>query len=93
MRKLSPSMSATIRGAPRSGTRSNIALSATIMQNWCRPSACQQNACRLTHRCHNNQNRVARRGTFDERTFEKGIKISNAEMQALDICGDKFHPE
>jgi hypothetical protein len=30
---------------------------------------------------------------LDERTYEKGIKISNAEMKALDICGDKFHPE
>ncbi len=30
---------------------------------------------------------------LDERTYEKGIKISNAEMKTLDICGDKFHPE
>ena len=30
---------------------------------------------------------------LDGRTYEKGIKVSNAEMKALDICGDKFHPE
>ena len=30
---------------------------------------------------------------LDGRTYEKGIKVSNAEMKALDICGDKFHPQ
>ena len=30
---------------------------------------------------------------LDERTYEKGIKISDAEMQALDIRGDAFHPD
>ena len=30
---------------------------------------------------------------LDERTYEKGIKISDAEMAALDIRGDAFHPE
>ena len=30
---------------------------------------------------------------LDERTYEKGIKVSDAEMQALDITGDAFHPE
>ena len=30
---------------------------------------------------------------LDERTYEKGIKVSDAEMQALDITGDDFHPE
>lgn len=30
---------------------------------------------------------------LDERTYEKGIKVSDAEMKALDIAGDKFHPE
>ena len=30
---------------------------------------------------------------LDERTYEKGIKISDAEMRALDIRGDTFHPE
>jgi hypothetical protein len=30
---------------------------------------------------------------LDERTYQKGIKISDAEMQALDITGDAFHPE
>jgi hypothetical protein len=26
-------------------------------------------------------------------TYEKGIKVSNAEMKTLDIRGDAFHPE
>jgi hypothetical protein len=30
---------------------------------------------------------------LDARIYEKGIKVSNAEMNALDIRGDKFHPE
>jgi hypothetical protein len=30
---------------------------------------------------------------LDERTYEKGIKVSDAEMAALDITGDAFHPE
>jgi hypothetical protein len=30
---------------------------------------------------------------LDGRTYEKGIKVSNAEMDALNICGDVFHPE
>ena len=30
---------------------------------------------------------------LDERTYEKGIKVGDAEMAALDITGDAFHPE
>jgi hypothetical protein len=30
---------------------------------------------------------------LDERTYEKGIKVRDAEMDALDIAGDAFHPE
>ena len=30
---------------------------------------------------------------LDERTYEKGIKITDAEMEALEIRGDTFHPE
>ena len=30
---------------------------------------------------------------LDERTYEKGIKVSDAEMATLDITGDAFHPE
>ena len=30
---------------------------------------------------------------LDTRTYEKGIKVSDAEMRSLDIRGDKFHPE
>jgi hypothetical protein len=26
-------------------------------------------------------------------TYEKGIKVSDAEMKTLDIQGDAFHPE
>ena len=28
-----------------------------------------------------------------ERPYEKGIKITDAEIEALDIRGDTFHPE
>ena len=30
---------------------------------------------------------------LDTRTYEKGIKVPDAEMAALDITGDPFHPE
>ena len=30
---------------------------------------------------------------LDERTYEKGIRVSNAEMKRLDIHGDPFHPD
>jgi fructose-1-phosphate kinase PfkB-like protein len=30
---------------------------------------------------------------LDTAIYEKGIKISDAEMKALDIQGDAFHPE
>ena len=30
---------------------------------------------------------------LDERTYEKGIMVSEAEMAALSISGDDFHPE
>jgi hypothetical protein len=30
---------------------------------------------------------------LDTRTYKKGIKVSNAEMNRLDIRGDTFHPE
>ena len=30
---------------------------------------------------------------LDTRIYEKGIKVSDAEMEALDIRGDEFHPE
>ena len=30
---------------------------------------------------------------LDQRTYEKGIKVSDAEMQSLNITGDEFHPE
>ena len=30
---------------------------------------------------------------LDERTYEKGKKISKAEMAELAITGDAFHPE
>ena len=30
---------------------------------------------------------------LDIRNYEKGIKVSDAEMQALNITGDDFHPE
>ena len=30
---------------------------------------------------------------LDTRSYEKGVKVSNAEMASLDITGDPFHPE
>jgi hypothetical protein len=30
---------------------------------------------------------------LDTRTYEKGLKVSDAEMASLDIVGDRFHPE
>ena len=30
---------------------------------------------------------------LDTRSYQKGIKVSKAEMNRLDIAGDQFHPE
>jgi hypothetical protein len=30
---------------------------------------------------------------LDTATYQKGIKVSDAEMKTLDIPGDEFHPE
>lgn len=30
---------------------------------------------------------------LDTRAYEKGLKVSDAQMKALDIQGDRFHPE
>lgn len=30
---------------------------------------------------------------LDSRTYQKGIKVTKAEMKSLNILGDKFHPE
>ena len=30
---------------------------------------------------------------LDTRSYEKGIKVTDAQMEALDIKGDAFHPE
>ncbi|MFD2053198.1 hypothetical protein ACFSQT_08795 [Mesorhizobium calcicola] len=30
---------------------------------------------------------------LDTRSYQKGIKVSNAEMKRLDITSDQFHPE
>jgi hypothetical protein len=30
---------------------------------------------------------------LDPRTYQKGIKVSDAEMESLDITGDTFHPD
>jgi Rhodopirellula transposase DDE domain len=30
---------------------------------------------------------------LDPRTYEKGVRVSNAQMASLDITGDDFHPE
>jgi hypothetical protein len=30
---------------------------------------------------------------LDTRTYDKGVKVSDAEMANLDISGDEFHPE
>jgi|SRR5262245_6302916 len=43
-------------------------------------------------RCHHDQG-LKVECVLDERTYEKGIKVSDTEMAALDITGDTFHPE
>ena len=30
---------------------------------------------------------------LDTRSYQKGIRVSNAVMNGLDIAGDQFHPE
>ena len=30
---------------------------------------------------------------LDMRSYQKGIRVSKAQMKSLDIAGDQFHPE
>jgi hypothetical protein len=44
-------------------------------------------------RSDNDQDRAQSGERPRTRVYEKGIKLSNAEMKLLDIRGDAFHPE
>jgi hypothetical protein len=36
---------------------------------------------------------ISSESALDTRSYQKGIKVSNAEMKCLDITGDQFHPD
>src|SRR4051812_29756144 len=88
-----PSRSATILQARPSGTRSSIALFCHITQNWRgRPLESRAAVVELIA-ATTTKTGLKVECVLDERTYEKGIKVSNAEIDALDIRGDTFHPE
>ncbi len=58
-----------------------------------RPTAHQSRGRRRTDRRNHDQDRPEGRCELDTRTYPKGIKVSDAEMEALNIKGDTFHPE
>src|SRR6266567_2902949 len=37
--------------------------------------------------------KLADESALDTRSYQKGIRVSNAEMNGLDVTGDQFHPE
>ena len=59
-----------------------------------RPAADRSRHRRRTHRRDDHQDRDSRSSARSHpRTYEKGIKVPDAEMDAVDITGDAFHPE
>ena len=65
-----------------------------ITQTWRgRRPAHGSHGCRRADRGDDNQGRPEIESALDTRAYEKGIKVSDAQMKALDIQGDQFHPE
>ena len=69
---------------------------------FCRPSLTQtwrgrpltdRTGRRRADRGDDDQDGLKVESALDTRTYEKGIKVSDAEMKTLDINGDPFHPE
>ena len=60
-----------------------------------RPPADGSHCGRLTHRCDDDwtKARLKVECALDERTWGKGIRVADAEMDAFDLTGDTSHPE
>ena len=58
-----------------------------------RASSDQPNGGRRIDRGDNNEAGLTVRCEPDENTYAKGVKVSDAEMAALNITADAFHPE
>jgi hypothetical protein len=58
-----------------------------------RSSAHRSSCGRGADRRHDHRGGAEVECLLDEGTYQKGIKVSDAEMAALDIAGDAFHPE
>ena len=99
-RRACRSRSATIRRAPRSGTRLVLAqagiehrLFCHITQNWRAKPLADRAAVVELIAATTTKTGLKVECELDTRTYQKGIKVSDAEMRSLDIRGDKFHPE
>src|SRR5271166_6415956 len=93
MKRASRFMSATIRQAHRSGIRSSTAFSATSRRIGAPGPLTDRMAVVELIAATSTKTGLRVESALDERTYEKGIKVSDAEMEALNICGDEFHPE
>jgi hypothetical protein len=56
-------------------------------------SSDQPNGDRRIDRGDDDETGLTVRCELDENTYAKGVKVSDAEMAALNISGDAFHPE
>jgi len=56
-------------------------------------AADQPNGDRRIDRGDDDENRPHRALRTRRKTYAKGVKVSDAEMAALNISGDAFHPE
>src|SRR6202521_2951309 len=92
-RPASCSTSITIRQARRSGIRSSTACSATITQTWRGRPLVDRMAVVELIAATTTKAGLKVESALDTATYEKGIKVSDAEMKTLDIQGDAFHPE
>ena len=92
MRHGSCSMSTTIRPAHPSGIRSSTGF-CHITQNWRGRPLTDRLAVVELIGATTTKAGLKVECALDTRTYEKGIKVSDAEMELLNIEGDDFHPE
>jgi hypothetical protein len=64
-----------------------------ITQNWRGLPLTSRTANHRIDRGDDDETGLTVRCELDENTYAKGVKVSDAEMAALNINGDAFHPE
>ena len=83
----------TIHPAHRSGTKSNIASFCHITQTWRARPLTSRIAVVDFIAATTTKTGLKVESVLDTRHYQKGLKVSKAEMKSLNIKGHDFHPE